>query len=646
MKNLQPILNKGFALFLIFTLFISFSSIISTSSYAATQVLTDEQLLETIQRKSFDYFVSERDPKTGLVRDRADNFRGGLKAHPASIAATGFALTAYGLGVSRDWMDRRTAVKATRQTLSFFLNKAQHEHGFFYHFLDMKTGKRYGSSEISPIDTALLMAGALFAAEYYEDEEIRRLSQEIYERIDWKWMLNGGKTLALSWAPEQGFNRYRWDAYNELMIMLLLAIGSPTHALPPSSWDEIRRPVGSYSGYRLIQMPPLFTHQYSHAWIDFRDQNDGHADYFVNSVNATLANRAFCMSHADKFKSYGPNSWGLTATDGPFGYKAYGAPPGFATHDGTVAPTACGSSIVFTPKESIACMRHLYETLKKKMWGRYGFSSSFNLDRKWFSTEVIGIDHGALLLMIENYRTGFVWDVMSRSAAIQSAKKAVGFKPGTMEAKWAEAPSVQAPYAVGGMTVDGYLKDWPSMKPVTLDQSHREMGDFVDEKDLGAEVGFAWDENALYFYAKVKDDDLLLRKRAKAIWQDDVLELFIDPDGDGVVWNHHRDFQLGYRAGMDDEQVEAWSWFQGGESPLREQGSRAVSFVYEDGYIIEGAILWSYLGMQPKKGETLRISPAVNDIDRDRSRGKLQWFFRSEYEAQKQRFILGKVKLL
>ncbi len=631
------------ALFLpfIFILFISLFEPVSINA-SVTKGLSEEELLETISRKSFDYFVRERNPKTGLVSDRAHNFQRGATFSASSIAATGFGLTALGIGAERGWMHEATLREMARRTLRFFYSSAAHDHGFFYHFLDMESGTRIKNSEVSPIDTALFLAGALFVAEYFDDAEMRDLAAKIYERIDFPWMLHGGETLALAWSPESGFHKLRWDHYNESLILYLLAIGSPTHPIPAKSWKAISRPVGSYKNIRVMQMPPLFTHQYSHAWIDFRDQNDGYADYFKNSVNATLANRAFVMDQAAKFKSYGPNSWGLTASDGPFGYKAYGAPPGWAVHDGTIAPTGCGGSIVFTPKESIACLRHFYEDLGDKLWGMYGFSDAFNLDKKWFDQEVIGIDQGALLVMIENYRTGFVWNIMKRNFYLQQAMEKVGFKPGTMEVKWPSPVEFRAPYVAGGITIDGFLRDW-SGAPLRLNLLHRESGSVKNDEDLSGELRFAWDEEALYFSAKVTDQDVVVRKTGKNIWQDDAIELYIDPEGDGLFWGDRKDFQLGFRAHDDNEQVESWSWFQGGEDPSENRYLAARGFVHQSGYIIEGAIRWSFLGIIPEPGRAVRISPALHDIDTDRSEGKLHWFFRNEEKIQ--RFVLGKVIL-
>lgn len=607
-----------------------------------SEKISDEALLDLIQRQSLDYFLMESNPANGLVRDRANNFSQGQNRAPASIAAVGFALTAYAVGVSRDWMDRNTALERTRRTLDFFLNSAPHKNGFFYHFMDMTTGKNNRSSEVSPIDTTLFLAGALFAAEYYEDAEIRDMAMKIYERVDWTWLLHGGETLVMAWSPSSGFTRYRWDHYDESMIMYFLAIASPTHPIPASSWKAIKRPVGSYGDHQLIQMPPLFTHQYSHIWVDFRNKNDGFADYFQNSVSATLANRQFAIDQSLHYKTYSTNSWGLTASDGPSGYKAYGAPPGWADHDGTVAPTACGSSIVFTPKESLACLRHFYETHQEKLWGKYGFSDAFNLQRNWFSSEVLGIDQGPLILMIENYRSELIWKTMSKNVYLKAGMDAVGFKPGTIKLPWPDPPQAKAAYWLSGMKVDGFLRDWPNGEPLVLDSSSMRSGQIKDDKDLKIEIRFVWDENFLYFYLKAIDDSLVARKTGKNIWMDDTLELFIDPHGDGLYWKNLEDFQLGFSLHSVDNTVATWSWFQD-EDPSLKGEVEAQGYAHETGYLIEARISWNYLGIRPKPGMTLNLSPAFHDLDADRTDGKLEWFFRNEAELK--RFELGKVIL-
>lgn len=609
---------------------------------AAIAPASEEEFLELIQRKSFDYFIQERNPVNGLVRDRAHNFQQGATASPASIAAVGFALTAYPVGVSRDWLDFETARGMTRTTLRFFWQHAPHERGFFYHYLNMQTGERIKNSELSPIDTALFLAGAIFAAEYYEDPEIRELVQNIYARIDWQWMLNRGKTFAMAWSPETGFQKQRWDHYNESMVLYLLAIGAPANAIPASSWKEIVRPAGSYGGYRLIKMGPLFTHQYSHIWVDFRQKNDGFADYFRNSIDATLANRAFCIDQSSKFKTYSPVSWGLTASDGPGGYKAYGALPGHAVSDGTVAPTACGSSIVFTPEESIACMRNIYENIDGA-WGRYGFADAYNIDRKWVASDVIGIDQGPLLLMIENYRTQLIWKTMSKSLPLQNAMKAVGFKEGAMELPWPEPEFHEAAFLPKGLDLNGSLSDWPSGTPIILDEKNKELGDFKNAADLGAQVRFGWNNEALFFYAKVNDESLVARKAGRNIWMDDLVEIYVDPQGDGLIWGDEKDMQIGFRPDADSSKVSTWSWFGEGKDPQNESMIYTQRFADATGYIIEGAIRWELLGVVPEADHVLNVSVAVHDMDEDRSEGKFHWFFRNEDEEK--RYVLGRVLL-
>ena len=615
----------------------------SFPAFAKTAPASEEEFLDLIQRKSFDYFVQERNPVNGLVRDRARNFQRDGVSSPGSIAAVGFALSAYPVGVSRDWMDYGTARDMTLTVLRFFWEKAPQEHGFFYHFLSVETGERVKNSELSPIDTALFLAGALFASEYYEDPAIRELVQKIYARIDWKWMLHDGKTFAMSWSPETGFQSHRWDHYNESMILYLLAIGAPAHAIPASSWKEIARPAGSYAGYHVIEMGPLFTHQYSHIWVDFRQKNDGFADYFKNSIDATLANRAFCIDNASKFKSYSPETWGLTASDGPDGYKAYGALPGQALHDGTVAPTACGSSIVFTPEESLACLKNIYENVDG-IWGTYGFADSFNIDRKWVARDVIGIDQGALLLMIENYRTQLIWKIMSKNDSIQQAMKAVGFQEGTMDLPWPDPPVHEATFLPKGLDLNGSLSDWPSGDaPIILDQSNKEMGEIKNAADLGAQIRFGWNKEALFFYAKVTDESLIARKTGRNIWMDDMVEIYIDPQGDGLIWNDKKDIQLGFRPDLDSPKVSTWSWFGDEKDPQQESMIYAANFADASGYIIEGAIRWEFLGVLPEADHMINISVAVHDVDKDNTSGKLHWFFRNENGEK--RYVLGRVLL-
>ncbi len=402
--------------------------------------------LDLIERRAFAFFWENTNAANGLTKDRAANFETADAYRTASIASVAFGLTALAVGHSRGWIDRKQAYERARATLLYFRDRAPQSHGWFYHWLDIETGSRLPGSELSSIDTALLLSGMLLIGEHFKGTEVDALAQEIYRRVDFPWMMTDGgakpgeRTLNMGWTPERGFLEPRWDRYSEHMLLLILGLGSPTHPLPREVWDAFKRPTGSYGGHDSIASGPLFTHQYSHAWIDFRGIRDAYADYFSNSVEATLSNRQFAADRAGEFATYGPDSWGLTASDGPDGYRAYGAPPGRVEHDGTLAPTAAGGSIVFTPELAIRALLYFKETHGKAIWGRYGFADSFNTDKRWKdrfnaegmwrSPDVIGIDQGAMLLMIENLRSGLIWKEMMRSPHIRKGLQAAGFHRG------------------------------------------------------------------------------------------------------------------------------------------------------------------------------------------------------------------------
>jgi len=394
----------------------------------------DAGLINEIQRRAFLYFLDHAEPHTGLVRDRASNF-GEESKTVASTAATGFALASMPVGVERGWVSRAKAASYCERCLEYLLRVAPSEHGFFYHFMDMRTGERAWRCEVSSIDTALLLAGALTAGSYFGGRT-NALAQVLLGRADFGWMLTDGGsqpnslTLCHGWTPEAGFLPSRWDTYAEQSILYLLAMGSPTHPIPPQCWDAVQRPIGEYAGLKTFFGGPLFIHQYSHAFVDFRGKVDRMGfDYWQASVNATLANRRFCIDQAERFRGYGPDCWGLSASDCVDGYHAHGAPPGWAGHDGTIAPYSALASVPFAPRHCIALARHLRRSHADKLWGRYGFSSAFNVSRNWWSKDVVGIDLGCAVLMIENYRTGLVWKLCSRVEALSRGLRAAGFRP-------------------------------------------------------------------------------------------------------------------------------------------------------------------------------------------------------------------------
>jgi hypothetical protein len=429
---------------------------------AATDQQGYDQLLSGLQRLSFDYFVKEANPENGLVADRTG------AGSPASIAATGLALSAYPVGVARGFMSRADAVARTLATLRFFRQAAHGPEpdatgykGFYYHFLDMRTGRRVWKCELSTVDTALLLAGVLVAATYFreddEDEtEIRRLADALYRRADWRWAQNGGAMLTHGWRPEKGFLRYRWLGYDEALILYILGLGSPTHPLPPESYDAW------LAGYRwkkiygreLLYAGPLFIHQLSHVWIDFHGIRDAFmrehdSDYFQNSRTATYIQRDYAIRNPRRFAGYGEHCWGISASDGPgpldrnadsierhfSGYLARGVP--YGPDDGTLSPWATVASLPFAPEIVLPAVAH-FQSLDLQDDKPYGFTSSFNPTlpaadghrRGWVAPDHIGINQGPMALMIENHRSDFLWRIMRSCPYVIAGLRKAGFTGG------------------------------------------------------------------------------------------------------------------------------------------------------------------------------------------------------------------------
>ena len=404
------------------------SSRSKTSGGTTTPSQTDDQLLDEIQRASFEFFWHQCGAATGQVKDRA--LAAGNDTHTiASIAATGFGLTALCIGDSRGYKASADIKERVRTTLRFIANQLPQEHGFFYHFVDMNSGARAFTSELSSVDTAILLCGVLTARQYHNDAEIQDLATTIYNRVDWAWMLNGGSLLSMGWTPESGFLAGRWDHYCELMMIYLLAIGSPTHPIPPASWEGWSRPTVSFQGTTYISgSDPLFVHQYSHAWFDFRNVKDAHANYFQNSIDATRTHKLFCLSLKNQFSDYADDLWGITASDYSGGYTAWGGPPQIGPIDGSIVPCATGGSLVFLFED---CMRvlHNLRTNHSRAWTRYSFVDAFNPLTGWYDSDVLGIDVGITMLMAENQRTGLVWQMFMKNSEAQAAMNLVGFKP-------------------------------------------------------------------------------------------------------------------------------------------------------------------------------------------------------------------------
>ncbi len=390
---------------------------------------SDEALLDEIERAAFLFFWEQASARTGQVKDRART-TGRDDRRMSSIAATGFGLTALCIAHERRYAPRPELQDRVRATLRFLAESMPHEHGFFYHFVDMETGQRWDRCELSSIDTALLLAGVLTCRQHFaDDREVVALADSLYRRVDWPWMLNGGETLSMGWHPESGFIPSRWDHYCELMVLCLLGMASPTHPLPASAWEAWRRPRVRYYGHEYISgNPVLFTHQFSHAWVDFRGVRDRHADYFQNSVLATRAHQAFCLDLAGRFPHYSEDLWGITASDSRQGYVAWGGPPADDRIDGTVVPCAAGGSLPFLPEETLRVLRNLRRNHADQAWGRYGFVDAFNPADGWTNPDVLGIDLGITMLMAENHRTGFVWKTFMAAPGIREAMRRAGFR--------------------------------------------------------------------------------------------------------------------------------------------------------------------------------------------------------------------------
>jgi len=421
--------------------------------------LTDDDLAR-LQRDTFKYFADEVNPENGLVRDST------RRGSPSSIAAVGFALTAYTIAVERKYMSRSEAVKRTLATLRFFHDAPQGKQrdatgykGFYYHFLDMETGRRANKCEISTIDTTYLLAGALSASCYFDadtkaERELRELAEALYKRADWHWAQNGAFTVSHGWRPERGFIRYRWSGYSEALILYFLGLASPTFPLPPESYKAWTR---TYKWKKLYEQEfvyagPLFIHHLSHMWIDFRGIHDAYMrgkaiDYFENSRRAIYAQQAYAMRNPKKFAGYGRFSWGITASDGPgpaeqringrrvrfFDYRARSIP--YGPDDGTLAPWAVAASLPFAPEIVLPSLFQLNKDYPE-ITSKYGFKCSYNptftsQGRKgWISQGYYGLDQGPIIMMIENYRTEFVWRLMRRCPFIVSGLQRAGFRGG------------------------------------------------------------------------------------------------------------------------------------------------------------------------------------------------------------------------
>ena len=414
----------------------------ATAPPETTQPLKSEDrvFLEDFAQRCVRYFWEQADPRTGIVLDRARNDGARSGDNVGSSAATGFGLTALCIAASRGWLPHDQVRARVVTTLRYFWANAFHDHGWYYHFLDATTGARRLSSEVSSIDTAFFLCGALTASGCFSnDKEIHTLVSQIFDRVDFPWMLAGNPLLlSMGVRPGSGFLSARWSAYCEASVLYLLAIGSTRHAIPPDSWYAWLRPQVQYDQWTFVSGGPLFTHQFSHAWVDYRHQQDGdpsYLNYFRNSIIATYAHRDFCISLQSRYSDYASNMWGITASDSPSGYVVWGGPPYAGPINGTLVPCAAAGSLMFAHEICLPVLREMRNVYGDKIYQRYGFTDAFNPNWKdrslWVNQDVVGIDVGISLLSISNLLTGDVWRWFMKNEYVQSAMERVGFRLAT-----------------------------------------------------------------------------------------------------------------------------------------------------------------------------------------------------------------------
>ncbi|MDK2946362.1 MAG: hypothetical protein PWQ85_1141 [Geotoga sp.] len=591
--------------------------------------LDDEQLLEEIQKRAFMYFWNEANPENGLVKDRS------TENSPCSIAAVGMALSAIPVGVERGWITREQGYERALTTLKTFAEgKVEGKNGFFYHFVNMNNGKRAMNSEISSIDTAILIAGALTVGAYFENTEIEKLAYELYDNVNWQWMLNGEDTLSMGWKPEAGFLGARWDSFNEGLLAYILAIGSRTYPIPASSWDKIYRPVKNDT-YIYLPQETLFVYQYPNIWIDFRKKEDKFANYFNNAAVATRYNYLYTVQNRFKFETYDLDIWGLSASDGPSGYKAYGASEG--NHDGTVAPYAAISSIPFTPELSLKAIRGMLKKYGPLVWGKYGFYSAFNVDQLWFSDQYIGIDQGDIILMIENYRTNLIWNLFMKNLSIKKALYKIGFVEKdsdyavtpwyaeefkrlltSSEEKVAIAVRIKEP-----ITIDGILNEWKDLpKYLVSEDMNVPTGGIkpVDKKSqiLHSYFYACWDDENLYLAADVYDEFVVINISPKDVggyYRTDSIEFYINPQPAG---SNAGIFKLAILPFDTEGHVQAVRHEDANPGPISKVAPDVefASHKTDHGYSIEVKIPFKYLGIKPKEGLKIGFSHTVHNSNK------------------------------
>ncbi len=415
----------------------AFSTMMFTAILGLSLQLSAAQLIDDVQHRAVSFFWNESYAANGFTKDRASNSEGPDTHDVATCAGVGYALIAYTIGVEHKWLGRKEALERSRTTMSHLLTDWQQSHGWLYHFANWKTGERVWKSEASSIDTSLCLAGIIAAERYWKDPQFTRDAERFEKRIDWNWMLTSGGEdpnayhFSMGWHPESGFIKNRWSDYNEAKFLYVQAYGLSD--VTNVGWDKIVRPPVSYKGFDLITGGPIFMHEMSEGFYDFRGYRDrlGY-DYSIEERNDALANRAYCIDNPKKFKGYGPDFWGLNASDGPDGYNAYGA-PSWINDDGTVCPTGPLAAMPAIPEEASAFVVALHRDYPKA-WGKYGFPDSLNPTRDWIDGDVLAIDLGMMLCATENHRNSFVWKLTKSSPIAKRGFERAGLKKAPISA--------------------------------------------------------------------------------------------------------------------------------------------------------------------------------------------------------------------
>ena len=611
-----------------YILVVSFMLSLSSSSLSAADY---DKFLEKIERQAFDYFLNETDNESGLTLNTTE------PGSPATNAASGFTLSAMVIGAERGWISRDEAYKMCLKILTAF-KKMENFNGFTYHYFNVNNGSRMWASEVSCIDTALLMAGVITAGEYFKGTQVSALADELFRKVNWTWFLNKERCLQMSWKPEKEFSG-RIDSFSEGIICYILAMGSPTHPIPKECWDSFTRPVSQYGGYKLIYVADgsLFQYQFPLAWLDLRDKHDKYADYWQNAIKAAKTNRKYCLDNSDSFATYREGFWGLSASLSPDGYRNFGARPGRNKHNGTVAPYAVAGSIPLVPKFAIANYESMYERVSAAV-KKYGLTDAFNIDRKWACEYYISIDQGLTLLMIENYRTGLMWKYFMQNGYVKKGLDAAGFVPGSLDDPTALAACTGNPNDKIGVkrlnrkiTIDGDYSEWANSGYTEIfltakNNRNIEMtiGSVRDDSDLSAVFYLGHDDKNLYITGRIKDDSLVTTEKRDMIYKDDCVEIFFDTNNDGYYFDRNPyDYQLGIAPYGPEKRAQAWAWGYAQKSP--DNISYAAKLT-KDGYIVEARIPFDTINnFTPDKNRCVGFTISVHDRDADGKTKKLTW---------------------